>query len=364
MEMVVRGSEYQDFLQCRKKWFHGWVEKITPKKPNNKLFFGSLFHKWLEVWYANDCNELIADMETSIWMNQQDTSGMEQTEYDEMLQLFQGVRNNYINTYFENDRRWIVLGTEVEFMVMLEEGTYFTGTIDIVYIDIDGKIKFSDHKCVASLDMYEEKAKMDRQISRYWWALEAISKGIGRIKKKGDPLKGEKDMWVQWHEIAGKEIAGFTYNLIAKDYPREPKVLKPKKGQTIGDLSVDKSQKTTYEKYMNAILQRGEDPSKYGEMLEVLRTKQDPFVRRINVIRTQNELESSLWEFLYTTNDMHDVAVTLFERPDMADQLTYRHIGTHCEHMCQFKSLCKTAIAGGNVQFIRDSEYKKNEERV
>jgi hypothetical protein len=33
------------------------------------------------------------------------------------------------------------------------------------------KFRFMDHKTVSSISMYEEKAVMDRQISRYWWAL-------------------------------------------------------------------------------------------------------------------------------------------------------------------------------------------------
>jgi hypothetical protein len=358
MDMIVRGSEYQDFLQCRKKWFHGWVEKITPIRQDNKLWFGTLFHKWLERYYANQCNALMADMETSYWMNEQDMSGMEQTDIDDQIKLFNGVKENYIKTY--DDSAWNVLATELEFIVMLEDGIYFTGTIDLVY-ELYGKIYFIDHKTVASLDMYEEKSKMDRQISRYWWALDMIAKGVGRIKKKG--TNGEKDMWVQWHEIAGKEIEGFTYNLIAKDFPREPKVLKPKKGQIFGDLSVDKSQKTTYDKYLAKITELGKNPNDYVEMLNILQNKPDPFLRRVNVLRTQNELESSVWEFLYTVNDIHDVSMALLQNPERVDEITYRHIGTHCDHMCQFKAICQASIAGDNVQLVRNLAYKKNEDR-
>lgn len=355
MDIVMRGSEYQDFLTCRKKWFHGWVEKITPNKPDNKLWFGTVFHKWLEVYYKTGLNDLQADMETTLWMNEQDMSGMEQTDIDDMKRLFKGVRDNYINTYKEVDSTWKVLGTEIEFLIMLEEGTFFTGTIDLVYEE-DGKIKFADHKCVASLDMYEEKSKMDRQISRYWWALKMISSGVGRIKQKATK-PGEKDMWVTWHELEGKEIDGFTYNLIAKDFPREPKVLKN------GSLSQDKSQKTTYSKYLEKIQELGKSESDYMEMLNHLATKQDPFLRRVNVVRTENELESSIWEFLYTTNDIHDVAMTIMHFPEKTEEVTYRNIGEHCSYMCQFKAICQTAIEGGSVETVKNLAYKRNEER-
>lgn len=350
MDIVVRGSEYQDYLQCRKKWFHGWVEKITPKRPDGKLFFGSLFHKWLEGYYKSGFHIPTADIETREWIENQDTTGMVDGEYDKMMDLYRGVRQNYIDTYHEEDKQWTILGTEVEFLVKLQEGTYMTGTIDLVY-EVDGKIRFADHKCVASLDMYEEKSKMDRQISRYWWALDMIAAGIGRIKDK------QNNVWVHWTKLEGKEIDGFTYNLIAKDFPREVKMLKS------GKPSTDKSQKTTYAKYIGKIEELELNPLDYGDILEILHNKPDPFLRRINVIRTQKELESAVWEFLYTCNDMHDTGVTLVHYPEKLEEVTYRHIGQHCDHMCQFKAICQADIAGDNVQLVKNLSYKKNEER-
>lgn len=361
-ELILRGSEYQDFLTCRKKWYHGWVEKITPKRPDGKLFFGTVFHKWLEFYYKNGCNKLQADLETSVWFNEQDMSDMEQTDIDDTKSLFQGVSQYYHDTYFLTDRNFKVLGTEVEFVVKLQDDIYYTGTIDLVY-ELDGKIRFSDHKTVASLQMYEEKAKMDRQISRYWWALKMIAAGIGKIKGSIIEDGVEKDIWVNWTDLEGKEIDGFDYNLIAKDFPREPKVLKAKKGQTIGDLSQDKSQKTTYDRYMAKIIERGEDPSKYADMLAVLKDKQDPFLRRIDVKRTDKELESSVWDLLYTGSDIQIAKDLITTGMADVESVTYRNIGNHCEHMCQFKTLCMATIAGENVSMVRKLAYKQNEER-
>lgn len=351
MDLVTRGSEYQDFLNCRRKWFHGWVEKITPKRPDGKLFFGSLFHKWLECYYKNGCDVLQADAGTVAWMTEQDLSAMEQVDIDNMKVLYQGVRQNYIDKYHESDKKWNVLATEVEFLVKLDEGQFFTGTIDLVYEE-DGEIKFADHKCVSSLDMYEEKSKMDRQISRYWWALDMICQGVGRIKDK------ETDLWVVWHELQGKEIGGFIYNLIAKDYPREVKMLKS------GLPSKDKAQKTSWDKYRAKLVELDLDIADYLDILEHLQNKPDPFLRRVKVIRGQQEKYSSVMEFYHTCNDIHDVLVTIGTQPERIESMVYRNIGQQCEHMCQFKAICQTEIEGGNVQMVKNLAYKKNEERV
>jgi hypothetical protein len=360
MELILRGSEYQDFLTCRKKWYHGWVEKITPKKADGKLFFGNLFHKWLELYYNNGCNKLQADLELSVWWNEQDLVDMDEVELAEVKTLLNGVRDHYHDTYGSSDSKFKVLATELEFIVKLQEDIYYTGTIDLVY-EVDGKIRFADHKTVASISMYEEKARMDRQISRYWWALQMIAKGIGMVKLEGK--NGDKDMWGTWTDLMDKEIDGFDYNLINKDYPREPKQLKPKKGESVGQLSQDKAQKTTYDKYIKALVKLGLPVEPYKEFLQMLADKPDPFLRRINVQRTQKELSSSIWELLYTGGDIHDVKLLVTEKPEMVDMVTYRNIGTHCEHMCQFKTLCQAEIAGENVSLVRNLGYKKNEER-
>jgi ATP-dependent exoDNAse (exonuclease V) beta subunit len=110
-----------------------------------------------------------------------------------------GVAEHYHNTYGETDKNFKVIATEMEFLVKLDEDLFMTGTIDLVY-EVDGKIRFMDHKTVSSISMYEEKAVMDRQISRYWWALKMIAAGIGRVKDK------ENDVWVTSQALKDKTM--------------------------------------------------------------------------------------------------------------------------------------------------------------
>jgi hypothetical protein len=347
-ELIVRGSEYADFLNCRKKWLYSWIEGIEAKRPDAKLFFGTAFHKWLENYYNSGCNKVLADLETSVWMNEQDTKDMDQVAIDEMMTLMRGVADHYHNTYGETDKNFKIIATELEFLVKLDEDLYMTGTIDLVY-EVDGKIRFMDHKTVSSISMYEEKAVMDRQISRYWWALKMIAAGIGRVKDK------ENDVWVTSQALKDKTIDGFDYNLIAKDFPKEPKVLKS------GKLSTDKSQKTTFDKYLAKINEIGLNPIpfEYEQMLEYLETKPNQFHSRVDVKRSDAELESAAWEFSYTSGDIHDVKMMITENPQSIEPLTYRNITNNCMHMCQFKSLCQTAIDGGNVDMVKNLGYKK-----
>jgi hypothetical protein len=347
-ELIVRGSEYQSFLNCRKQWFYQWVEGIEAKKPDAKLFFGTAFHKWLENYYNSGCNKLQADLETSVWMNEQDTKDMDQVAIDDMMSLMRGVAEHYHNTYGVSDSNFNVIATEMEFLVKLDEDLFITGTIDLVY-EVDGKIRFMDHKTVSSISMYEEKAVMDRQISRYWWALKMIAAGIGRVKEKGTGL------WRKHPDLLDKTIDGFDYNLIAKDFPKEPKVLKS------GKLSTDKSQKTTFDLYLAKLKELKNDVNEYVDFLSFLDDKPNQFHSRVDVKRSDAELESAAWEFSYTSGDIHDVKMMITENPQSIEPLTYRNITNNCMHMCQFKSLCQTAIDGGNVDMVKNLGYKKRE---
>lgn len=350
MELIVRGSEYQSFLDCRKEWYYAWVEKIEPKRPDGKLFFGTVGHKFLEHYYLSKCDFTKSMNITQGFIRASDLSAMTNEEIEDMKNLFAGVSNYYHTVYGESDKAWNILGTEVEFLVRLDGDLYYTGTIDLVY-ELDGKVRFADHKTVSSLDMYEQKSRMDRQISRYWWVLKQLAAGVGLIKSK------ETGEWVPWLSIQGKEIDGFDYNLIAKDYPKEPRVLKS------GKVSTDKSQKTTAALFDKKIEELGLNPHDYDDFRQMLLQKPDQWLRRIDVKRNDAELESAMWEFMYTTRDIHDVKLVLAHHPDNIEEVTYRNIGQKCQNMCNYRSLCQTEIEGGNVSMVRNLGYKKKEEQ-
>jgi hypothetical protein len=349
-ESIIRGSEYSSFLKCRKQWLYQWVEQIEPKRPDGKLFIGTVFHKFLEYYYQLK-DFTMALNKTDAFIRAHDLSAMEQVEIDEMKKLFQDMSYYYDDVYASDFDKWNVLATELQFLVKLEGDIYMTGTIDLIVEEKEtGHIYFLDHKTTSQLSIYEQKAAMDRQISRYWWALRMIQDGVGRIK---DTKTGE---WVVWNELNGKEIKGFIYNLIAKDTPREPKVLKS------GKLSTDKSQKTTYDKFIEKMFELGFESGEYTEILTYLRDKPNPFLKRINIYRNDSELESAAFEFYYTAQDITKVKEVITNAPSLTEHKTYRNITNDCMNMCSYRAICQTAIEGGNVSLVKNLSYRQKEE--
>jgi RecB family exonuclease len=198
---IIRGSEYQDFLRCRKRWNWRWNEGLRSKQVNDKLFTGTLIHKFLEVLYEKwDGREAVNAMFDLY--QETNTEGQDQLQLQEIYQLAFDVSQHYLKTWINTDRDHKTIATELEFLVVLDQetGVVFTGTIDYIFADAEGRIWFMDHKTTTSIDKYEKNSNMDRQISRYWWALKMITQGVGRVKNK------ETGNWETFEPLLGKEI--------------------------------------------------------------------------------------------------------------------------------------------------------------
>jgi len=304
MKTDFRGTEITDFLRCRKRYDYAWNQNLEPKQRNEKLTIGSAIHKFLELWYSDRrALDAIEAMRVYIMDN---SEGLDEMQLQDMIELATGVCTNYIATYGFDDT-WTVRGVEVPFSVQLDDNTNYTGTIDLIVEDEDGHIWFVDHKTTASIDIFDKNSDMDRQISRYWWALQQL----------------------------GYNVHGFIYNIILKDVPQEPKVLKS------GALSKDKAQKTTAKMYRDAIEFRGLNKADYADFLQLLEEQPKEFFRRLKVERTPAEVLASI-------DEMEDVIEDI-----RTARKHYRNITKDCHWDCAFKTLCQAEMDGSNADHIR-----------
>ncbi len=310
---MLRGTEVNDFLRCRTRWNYAWNEKLTPKTPNDKLFFGTLFHKYVEVLY-NAGNIVEAYNAMSELFDNADLSGMEQVAIDELWSLAIAVTNSYVSQWWQHDLQYEVLATELQFAIPLTDTLTYTGTIDLLLKDKDGKVWFMDHKTTSSIESYEKRADMDRQISRYWYALQRL----------------------------GYDVAGFIYNIVLKEVPRVPELLKK------GGLSQNKAQKTTYDLYLQAIEDNDLNPADYTEMLDHLKAQGNRYFRRINVVRLQSEIDNAIEELIAVSQDMNNARI-------------YRNITKDCHWDCSFQSICQASMDGSNVDYLKGQLFRKKE---
>ena len=312
-----RGTEAQDFMRCPKRYDYAWLQNLQPKQRNAKLAVGSAIHKFLEVLYKTKAPFSSLDqMEAYL---EQECSGMDEVEYNDLKTLAINVCEHYLKHY-NLDPGWTVVEVEMPFRIHLEGRINYIGTIDLLIKDADGKHWIVDHKTTSNLDIYDKNSDMDRQISRYWWSIE---------------------------RCMDIKIEGFIYNIILKDFPVSPKVLKS------GQLSKDKSQKTTKEMYLDAIRLNKLNIDDYADFLQFLDEQPKEFFRRIKVERNISEMRAAIDEL---TDVIHDI------RDKHRNGRWYRNITKDCSWDCPFKALCVAEMDGSNADHIRHELFTVKED--
>lgn len=365
--MIVRNSEVTDYLRCRLRWNYRWNRKLEPKKKSTKLVLGTLFHKFLEVYYANA--GLDGWFETALLemkgMYETDVAAkIEEGTYDpveapamwELLQLLA----QWYHEYWSDKQvdTWEIVATEQTYYINMSnlewtvdrsvaeasDDIWYEATLDLV-LRINGKLFIADHKTASAIDMFIKKTEMDRQISRYLFAANVIFK---------------------------EEIHGLIYNIIKKETPKEPTELK-KDG-----LSVAKDQRTTYDKYLNKLLEKGlanwdvdeegvdylNTTDKYREMLQLLQQRELPngqgndFLRRVLVKRNRHEMNNAMNEFMQVAIAIRNLRnfQKKKEGKDMGfNDPIYRNITNDCSWDCGFKACCIAGMDGSDVSYLEES---------
>lgn len=324
-DVPVRHSEVKDFLRCRQLWHYRWVEGLRPKsfEGQRALNVGTVMHKFLQAFYEglkelqNSVGKPLVDVLNTAFEKARNVFEQLGGEDEEVLDLIQQIASHYVRVYAEKDLwDWRIVAVEqpFEFDYSMRGLWYvpYAGTIDLIVEDSDGLLWVVDHKFTSSLDTYEQVAPYDRQITRYLWAVQQM--------------------------YPNRQVAGFIYNLIAKAVPQKPKVLKN------GQLSKDMRIKTTYEVYLQAIKEHGLNPDDYADILEHLRMQRNPFFRRVEVHRTQKEIEVAMEELFYIAADMNGASV-------------YRNYTKDCRWDCPYVGLCQVEAFGDDGSQYRAEHF-------
>lgn len=303
-KLIVRTSDRGTFRRCRELWnFTSKIRENWEYVPGvEALDFGTAIHAALEVYYDPDRwaeDRFIVQQEAVLafathmqdWRKRLKQAEqwflMENTWYDHD-KLGRGMLEHFFKWVPERDNFWEPIKVEVEFEVPipvpegfelpatfrrnadgnLEKLTdqndwnvqpiVYQGRIDLIVKDtFTGKYWIIDHKTAGQFGGTEHY-EIDTQASSYVWATK---------------------------RVLGIDVAGVIFQELRKKAPEPPALLKS------GKLSKNKSQSTTVELYKQAIRDNGLNMDEYAEFLDVLANSQQDYFRRIQVDRTQKELD-------------------------------------------------------------------------
>jgi hypothetical protein len=333
----ISTTERQGFKQCRLAWNFGSYQRqnLEPNRSDDRLWFGTGAHKALDEYYApkNTINEdgsipLHGDP-VGFWIKWTDAeykrmaeiSGMftEETDsFNDMRGLGIAVLTNYVK-YAEEFDDFEVVMTEQEFEVPIRNPAtnevvgLLVGRFDGIARTRDGRLWLLEHKTSAD-KLNPNDTLYDDQTTGYLWAAQ---------------------------QVFGQPLEGIYYNVLRKKVPRKPPMLVNGKS-----LSKAKDIDTTYEVYLDTILENGLDPAQYADILEILKAKGNTFVMREKVIKDSKEI--ALWG-----RQLYDEYIDMADNPRIYPNMTF-----DCSWMCDFKPLCTATRKGDDVRFLIEAGYR------
>lgn len=379
----VSTTERAEFKECRRRWDFGSFSRqaIEPKKPAYALSFGTAIHYGLEQYYkstidATPDKEPISAAEafTEKWRELSIKTiyglrGEEVPKYkpEEISDAYEKALTVADEFFVKDSQEYLGLGvkmlegyslwcqtadfnkdigfekvlyTEKEFAVPIPdpitgEAYRFTdaggqiwemwlvGRFDMIVQDFDGWVWILDHK--SSKDkLQREILILDDQMTMYLWAL--------------------REIFRLWNSPLTYKIAGCYYNVLRKKLPRIPQVLKTGKS-----LTKAKDIDTTYEVYLQAIIDNDFDPEDYQDILTYLQSQPNTFFERAKVRRNAYEIA-------------HAGSLLLSEAIDMLNApFIYPHFTWDCRWKCDYKDLCLAMNRNDDVSWMRESLFQKRE---
>lgn len=331
-----------------------YLENIEMLEPMNSvawpLIFGSVMHDALDTYYRTERDmTMTIESFTSAWQTEDNILARQGAFYTDEVQAewldYKAKGLQMLKYYDIHDRadkfftkiidvgvgfdawRENITVEERYFIEILDRegagtGGLLSGRIDLVVKRKDG-IWIVDHKNYAA--------------APNWRALEV-----------DDQLTGYCYIW--WR-MTGELPRGAMYNVLLKDPPKPPRVL------VSGKLSVDKSQRTTYDLVQDAIKEIDADPSDYAEFLDLLRDDgwSRFFPRSENVGRNIHQIENFERHLAREHADMQRALDDEEERYPNASQSTCR--------FCSMVPICNAMEDGSDVEDLKASMYKKKDPR-
>lgn len=319
----VRWSSIKTFRTCPKKYQYAWIQKLQSRKPPAPLIRGTMIGRCLDQLADKKKFEpILQEYETEYGK----LFKSEQEEYGDIIGEVRRIVQNYKELY-KNDGLSYVKGKdkkpyeiEVESSFKIDERTIrFTGHIDKLAMDEEGRLLIMDHKSHKAIPDANARYN-DLQLLTYVWLL---------------PLSG----------YANPD--GVLWDYLRTKPPTVPEVLKN------GSLTKRQNLDSDYQTYLKAIEENNLDPEDYKDVLDRFKAEGgNRYFERVKLPSPQREM---------IDNIVTDFKVTVINILDSEKTGQYVRNMTRDCNRCEFYNLCQAELRGLDTDFIRKQSYKERE---
>jgi len=274
-KMRLSHTRIRTFKDCRKKFYYSYVLGIEPRERPLYFTTGGALHRGLELYYTGkSIEEILSGIRDYFNDRKPDIDDPEnvdrwRNDMDMSIEIMVRYIEHYSKEQFE------VVDIEREFNVPIvnprtnrsSRNFTFFGIADGL-VKLNGKYWLLEHKTTSRLtDQYKKMLTLDIQSISY---IEAL----------------QRDLHIK--------IEGVIYNVLIKDIPNEPKVLKS------GRLSTAMNQKVTVATFIRKMKELGlAMDDDYREYLDYLRANPREYFYREFIVFSQDDLEAwraELWD--------------------------------------------------------------------
>lgn len=383
----IHTTERRSFRGCRQRWHWIFREFYYPLATPRALEFGVAYHRAMEIWYNPETwhdpdrefvNHALALTEFNLVVQEQKERYVKlngpmsdelKADYLERVELGRQMIDYYCKVVSPKlDTDFTPLGVEVPFEIPLG----FNCTCNICWR------RWEKHE--VGIKHYEEwisQASLPRSKEYYraqiWEGLPVTYGGrldmiaqdkygrlwifdwktTGKIMEEGSAeafleLEDQITSYVVSLYRLGRPVAGFVYHEQKKAVPEPPALLSRKmKGRS---YSTAKNQNTTYELYLQTIMEHDAEAlaaGHYDEFLHWLQVEGPKFYQRHQQHRNLHQIHSA-WD------DMVSEARDIIENPRV-----YPQPGRFSCNTCAFRQPCLGRSMGEDYQYTLSTLFEK-----
>lgn len=316
----VSNSSIKTWRKCKREYFYKFVMKLEKKAKPAPLYKGSVIHEILEEriegrsWKMK-MNQILEEFD-KLFDEEKDEYGRLDLELPTIIEGYHHLYKNDGLEYLDIDGKkaehdiYVALdGKPIEESLLV-----YTGKIDTIALDSEGRTWLMDHKTFSS--MPDENFRFtNQQILLYAWAME----------KMGLPKPD-----------------GVIWDYIRTKVPSKPDLLK---NGTMTKKQLD----TTYKVYYDALVENDLDPDDYQDYLDNLKGREGNFYRRIYLPINEAMIEPVVEDLIETAKEiavLHDITKA-------------RNLDRHCT-FCSFRMVCQSDLQGLDTDFILNQYYAKS----
>lgn len=244
----------------------------------------------------------------------------EREVYGDLVEDIRCIMTEYF-TYWKHDRMYYVAikgkRAEHEFEVPISNRIIFTGKIDGI-VKRDGLRLLAEHKSFNRLPSTDDQ----------WRNLQSAS-------------------YLRVAEMLGwPELDGTLWDYIHSKSPTRPKLLK---NGTMGKKAIN----TLPSRVIETLKEHSLNPSKYKTLIDTAERNRSSYFKRIATPVKPRVVDALFSDLVTTAKDM----------ASRHGECRERNIDRHCTY-CDYESICRAALQGLDVSYVKQKEYTKNEKKA